>query len=174
MKEEIKTVSVLLTKYTDPFSKLFSIFTRSEYTHASIGIGDNGCEFFSFVLKDGFHIERPIRNKKAKRDWILCALYQLDVSYTVYNNIKLYLQEFLNNAEHYQYSFFGVPLCLMRIPHHFKYHYFCSQFVAQLIIATKAAQLKKRPSIYLPDDFQREPELKLCFKGTLGELAALM
>jgi hypothetical protein len=174
MKERTRTLSVLLTQNTDTISKLFNVITAGVYTHASIGIEEWENEFFSFVTKGGFRIERPIVNRKAKREHILCALYRLDVPYEVYEDIKHRLQAFSDQKNQYHFSFWGAFLCLMRIPHRFNNRYFCSQFVSELITSTGAAHLSKQPSLYLPDDFKFEPQFRLCFQGTLAGLAEFL
>jgi len=65
-------------------------------------------------------------------------------------------------------------LCMLRIPYYRENNYFCSQFVSELLTVTGAVQLQKQPSLYLPDDFRMEPQLKLFFQVTLRELAEVI
>ena len=164
-----KTIYVLLTAYADFLSLLVRLVTFGRYSHASIGIDEQCGVFFSFVIKNGFHTEHPLnsrRNKKRK-----CALYMLEITEEAYSSIKDKLNMFNTKTGEYHYNYLGILLCIIRIPHNNKSNYFCSQFVSELLISSGAIILKKKPCLYLPDDFRREPELKLCFQGTLGELA---
>ena len=169
--EKTKSIFVLLTAQSDPFSRLIRLFTWGRYTHASIGIDEHLNHFFSFVTKSGFYLERPTKSKKAKKMARQCALYRLDVTEEIYEKIKDMIERFQLHEKQYRYSYIGVLLCILRIPHRSKNSYFCSQFVSELLISSGAAQLKKKPSVYLPDDFIREPMLRFLFKGSLGELA---
>lgn len=162
-----KTISVLLTRYTDPFSKIMRVITRCRYTHASIGIGDAYTEFFSFNTKRGFCIENLIR-KKRDAD---CMLYQLRVDEESYLFIQNRIQDFINCKQPYTYSYLGLLLCLLHIPHRSTSSYFCSQFVSELLQLSGAMKLKRPPSLYLPKHFFEEPGLQFCYQGTLKELA---
>jgi len=169
--EKTKSVFILLTAQLDTMSKLFRLFTRAKYTHASIGIDDHFNHFFSFVTKDGFYLERPTKSRKVKKMARQCALYRLDVTEEIYGTIKETIEKFQLHVKQYRYSYLGVLLCLLRIPHRKKNCYFCSQFVSEVLTLSGAAQLKKESALYLPDDFRKEPMLRILFQGSLGELA---
>ena len=175
-----KSVFILLTEQYDPMSRFVRFITWGKYTHASIGLDDHFNHFFSFVTKNGFYLERPIKSKKAKKMARKCALYRLDVTEEIYEKIKNMIEGFQIRIEQYHYNYFGVLLCLLkipcilRIPHYRKNCYFCSQFVSELLTLSGAAKLRKKPSLYLPDDFIREPMLRILFQGSLGELAGTL
>lgn len=69
-----------------------------------------------------------------------------------------------------QYSNLGVFLSLCRIRHKRQDRYFCSQFVAEILKETRAAYLKKDPSLCMPKDLSRLPSNNLIFQGTLPEM----
>lgn len=60
------------------------------------------------------------------------------------------INRFLGKREQYTYSWWGVVLCLLHIPHKFENQYFCSQFVAEVLSRAGAIELKKEESLYLP------------------------
>jgi len=170
--ERTKSIFVLLTAHSDLGSRLMRLFTLEKYNHASIGIEDEPGHFFSFVTK-GFYLERPLKSKKVKKRARKCELYCLDVTEETYEAVKNRLGEFELCAKQYSYSSLGLMLCIFRIPYQRENRYFCSQFVSELLTLTGAARLKKQPPLYLPDDFRKEPGLKLFYQGTLGELSEL-
>ena len=163
-----KYISVLLTKYSDVTSNMLQILTKGKYTHASLGITED--EFFSFATK-GFHVERPAKILSRMREDIPCALYRLRVSDDVYEELSWKLHQLSGCGRFYKYSRLGLFLCLLHIPHFMTRHYFCSRFVAEILQDCEALKLRKSPSLYLPDDFAKERQLKLCFEGTLKELS---
>ena len=169
---ETKTIFVLLTERKDRFSRLCRSATRSQYTHASIGLEDQKRRFYGFLTKGGFRAESPKISAKLGDGDAQCALYKLEVDEASYEEIKAHINTFRENASLYKYSYLGALLCFLRIPHKFKRKYFCSQFIAELLISGKAVKLKKRPSVFRPDDFMREPQFQLCFQGDLMSLAA--
>jgi hypothetical protein len=54
----MKTVTILLTKYTDIFGRFLSWYSHDGYSHASISIDEEEEIFYSFSYK-GFVIEKP-------------------------------------------------------------------------------------------------------------------
>ena len=164
---EYKPIYILLTKYNDWFSKTVGLFAGCEYMHASIGLED-GATFFSFNTKRGFCIEMPF--SKARN--IPCILYRLDVPGHIYEDIALRIQPFINDKEQYKFNYLEIVLCILhmpswRIPRQRKTRYFCSQFVSELLHLSGAATLKKNPSRFLPKDFSKDPQFRLCYQGAL-------
>jgi len=168
-----KTISVLLTEYSDRTSRILQIATRKKYTHVSISIEDYGNRYFSFTEKHGFDVELPelaTKFSKFSEEAVSYALYQMEVPEDVYEKIKVLLEEFIGNAKQYRYSMIGAALCFFKIPHRFKNRYFCSQFVAELLSLSGATELRKKPSLYLPADFTAEPYLSFRGQGSIHEL----
>ena len=163
---EQKTISILLTKQFDLFSRVANFFVGGYYTHASIGLSGDEKTFFSFNTKRGFCIEKPIKKKRKNP----CVLYQIQVPEQSYDDIVTRIEDFRNHANKYKYSFIGVLLCLLHIPFQIENRYFCSQFVSELLTLSGAAKLKKKPTLYLPKHFSDEPQFMLSYKGTLSGL----
>jgi inositol transport system substrate-binding protein len=172
-RNETKTVSILLTVYSDPVSRIIQRITASQYSHAAIGMENN--RFFTFGFKKGtkigFRTEKPWLFAKIKQKTEACVLYKLEVTEETYGKIEKRLQDFNTNRGEYTYSFLGALLCFLKIPHNFKKQYFCSRFVAELLSESGALELKKSPSLYQPADFTKESQLALWFQGELAELA---
>ena len=129
----MKYLSVLLTKYPDRFARLLARLSGRGYTHASIGLEDEG-RFYSFSFR-GFTEETPDGANRLVADRLAAmAARRTD----------------------YRYSYLGVALCLLHLPFRQRNRYFCSQFVAELLSASGAVPLRKRPSLYLPNHFPAE------------------
>jgi len=168
MENNTKTIYILLTEHKDYIAQFYRIITGSKYTHAAIGI--EGERFFSFGIRKGFQVERPWLFSQIRKDSETCALYKLDISEESYNEIKKRIDKFWENKNEYRFSFIGLLLCMLKIPHRFKKQYFCSRFVAELLSESGALKLKKSPSLYHPNDFMKEAQLFLCFQGNLTGL----
>lgn len=144
----MRTVTILLTRYSDWFSKFISLISRESYSHASISIDGEEEIFYSFNYK-GFVIEKP--KKRMPRTRLKgSACIRMQVSEEVYAAIEQEIRHFLDKKEIYAYSQIGVILCLFHIPYKFKNQYFCSQFVAEILSRTGAVELKKKETLYLP------------------------
>lgn len=146
--KSMKKVTILLTRYSDLFGKFICGISRGGFSHASISIDSEEEIFYSFNYR-GFVIEKPKkRAPKTRRSGSICI--RMQVPENIYNMIQKKINEFLDAKEQYTYSRLGVVLCLLGIPHKFKNHYFCSQFVAEILSQAGAVKLKKKESLYLP------------------------
>lgn len=74
----------------------------------------------------------------------------MQVPEETYMLIEEEISQFLARKEQYIYSWWGVIFFLLHIPHKFKDRYFCSQFVAEVLLQAGAVELKKKESLYLP------------------------
>lgn len=142
----MKTVTILLTKYSDWLGRFVCLISKNPYSHASIST--DGSVFYSFNKK-GFAIECP-KKWVPKKQLPGHVCIHMQVPEETYASIGAEINQFLNRRNQYAYSWWGVVLCLLHIPHKFQDRYFCSQFVAEVLLRSGAAKLKKKESLYLP------------------------
>lgn len=157
---------LLLTRFPGAGSRAVGLLTWSYYTHASIGLEEDPNTFYSFVCK-GFIVEKINRYLKPDRPPFPCTLYELEVSEETYQEVKRLLQHFVEQKDELHYSRLGVALSILRIPYRRKGCYFCSQFVAEVLWRSRAAQLKKSSALYLPRDLHQIHGIKIRFCGNL-------
>ena len=131
----MKQICILLTKYSDWISSLVYYIGGQGYTHSSIALGGQPTQFYSFNYR-GFAVETTEKHRR-----------------------------FLENRENYRYTRLGVLCCVLRLPLYWKNHYFCSQFVAELLSESKALRLSRKPCFYLPNHFIRLLETQPCLAG---------
>lgn len=155
------TIVVLFTCYKDMASDFIYYISGKGYTHASIALEENPEYYYSFNSK-GFRKEYPQRYKKRMRD--KSASFYLEISEESYQKIRKRLMEMEAQTERYRYTRIGVLFCLLRIAWHRKDHYFCSEFVSELLRMAEGIQLRKKSSLYLPQHLARELEGMPCVK----------
>lgn len=153
MKPTMRKVTIILTKYSDFTSSLLYLVSGFGYTHASIGLEEG--EFYSFNFK-GFCTESLGKFRRHGVKKSLC--YELQVPESVYETLRESIQDFRRRKEEFSYTAIGVIFCFLRIPFKWKDHYFCSQFVAEMLEVSGALVLIKAPSLYLPNHFCCELE----------------
>ena len=147
-KETMKTVTILLTKYSDWFGKFICAISKNSYSHASISIDGAEEIFYSFNYK-GFVIEKPKKYAFRKRmPGSVCI--RMQVPEETYMLISEEIKQFIMKKDQFIYSRWGVLLCLLHVPHKFQNRYFCSQFVAEVLSQAGAVELKKKECLYLP------------------------
>lgn len=149
---DVKMITVLLTRYYSIFADFIYLISGRGYTHASLALDQENEYYYSFNIK-GFRKEYPKKHRARGRESIS---YKLEVSIEDYERIKNRLEVMEQNKEKFHYSRLGVFFCLCHIPFRWKNHYFCSQFVAETIAMSKAVKLKKKASLYLPNDLAYE------------------
>ena len=173
----MKTIYILLTKSSTFLSKVVGFITSDKYTHVSISFEESLQPMYSSSRKNGETMfpagpctENFYRGYLKKHPQIPCALYELKVSDEVYYAAKAEVEQIINNADDYSFNIIGLFLCRMNIAYHRKGHYFCSQFVGEVLHKSKAIALPKDTSLMLPSDYMTIPELVCRFTGRLSEL----
>ncbi|MBQ8556092.1 MAG: hypothetical protein IJ438_09515 [Clostridia bacterium] len=149
----MRTISVVLTKYTDWFSKLFWFINGGGYTHASLALDYQAETMYSFNFK-GFCRETMARHRR--RGVRESVSYTLAIPDAAYDSLVWRIRKFERRRRQYRYTKLGVLMCLLRIPFVQRNRYFCSQFVAEALSSSGALRLRKHPALYLPNHFMQE------------------
>lgn len=173
----MKTIYILLTKSDTCVSKLINLLTHDRYTHASISFEEDLQPLYSFSRKfvysplpAGLRSEPLTRGFYKKYDYIPCALYELRVSDEVYRLAKWEVERMMVQAPKYRFSVMGLLLCKLNIPFHRENCYFCSEFVSEVLMRSKAISLPKHSSLMRPNDYTQIPDLSCRFEGRLNAL----
>ena len=155
----MRKVTVLLTKYSDWVSTFVHYLAGQEYTHSSLALEEDPDTYYSFNYR-GFAVETL--EKHRRRGVTKSRCIQLSVPDEAYARIRRRIRQMQAERESYHYTRLGVLCCLLRLPFRWKRHYFCSQFVAELL-ADCGLPLGKAPCFYLPNRFALElPSLPAC------------
>ena len=176
-QQEYRSVYILLTRSDTYFSRLIHLLTDEDYTHVSICLDADLQHFYSFGRKSdlfmfpaGF-VQEDLQCGVFRRfHQMPCALYELQVPLTVYQQIKQRILLMQYTADIYHYNCLGVVLCKLEFAYQRQYHYFCSQFVADLLQRSGALEFSKAASLVQPGDFLYLPQLQLRYQGQLNQL----
>ena len=152
----MKSIYLLLTRSDTYVSKTIGLATSDKYTHISISFDEKLEPLYS-----GFY---------EKCNHIPCALYELKVDDETYEKAKNHVDDMMENADCYRYNVLGLLLCRMNIAYDRKSHYFCSEFVSEVLEMSNALELPKHPSLMRPADYTKIEELNCLFDGKLHEL----
>lgn len=173
----MKKIYILLTRSNTWISKLINLTTGDTYTHASISFESSLQPLYSFS-RECIHLPLPagLRHEPLdygffkKYDTIPCALYELEVSDDVYDAAKEEVEQMMAKRASYRFSVLGLILCRLNIPFHRKRHFFCSQFVSEVLARSRALHLPKDTALMRPNDYTTIPELLCMFRGRLNDL----
>lgn len=149
----MKKITILLTKYSDLISSFVYHVAGHGYTHASLGLDDEPGVYYSFNYK-GFCIETLEKHRRRGVEKSLGC--EVEISDEAYQKLKDNIAQFKAHRAEMSYTRLGVLFCLLRLPIRWKHHYFCSQFVAELLQLSGAVPLKKRAELYLPNQLYFE------------------
>lgn len=166
-----RKIYILLTRSGTWFSRLIHFATHDDYTHASIGLDGPSGPFYSFARKyrylalpAGLVEERIAVYRRS----IPCCLYELTVSEESYLRLRRELDAMYARRETYHYSVLGAFACFFELPFQRQDHYFCSQFVAELLESCGAVELSKPPALVRPADLGGLEDLRPVHQGLLG------
>ncbi|MBP3272555.1 MAG: hypothetical protein J6M17_10085 [Ruminococcus sp.] len=172
-----KELYIFLVRTDSFFSRVIALFTKTDYTHASIGFDPCCNSLYSFAriytplpIPAGFVKESTKTGLLSLSPNAPCAVYRLYVTEQTYEDISKELQRMYLNKEKYGYNYLGPICCFFGIPFKRKHHYFCSQFVAELLERHRAVTLSKPASLYHPRDIGKLDGLKLIYEGRLSDL----
>ncbi len=168
-------IYVMLTRTNTVYSRLIHAMTGDPYTHVSLGLGGGAEELYSFSRKRA-HLPLPspiVREDVpgsylARHPYTRCALYRVSVPPEVRERVRSMVVGMYANRERYHYSLIGAALCKLDIAHERAEHYFCSQFVAEVLGKCGAVSLPKSASLMRPADFASLPELEEIYTGPVS------
>lgn len=149
----MRTIAIVLTRYTDPLSRLVYLINGGGFTHVSLALDERMDTMYSFNFK-GFAVESAARFRRHGVKEI--KSYQLRISDRAWERLSQLVAGFEQASGSYRYSLFGVFCCFFRIPYRTPGRYFCSQFVAEALLSAKAVLLRRSPALYLPNQLMCE------------------
>ena len=177
-KEKImKTIYILLTRSGTLLSNLVYAVTGANYTHASLAFDEDLSCLYSSTRKNGYTMfpagpSREYLNRGVfrLRENVPCALYALDVSDEAYTRARRRAEHMMAHGSLYRFNVIGLALCALHIRWNRRRHYFCSQFVSEVLEKSGAMELPKHSTLMHPNDYTRLEELRCVYKGTLAGL----
>lgn len=178
--QDSHTIYILFSRSTTIPSRVIHAFAGGEYTHVSLGLeGPNG-PFYTFARKypqwplpGGLIQEVPGRGFFGLHPDTRCCLFTLRVGERVYRLLLEKLEGMYRQRERYHYNLLGTVTAYFHLPLRRQWHYFCSEFVAEVLTESGALPLGKDASLARPMDLYAlmAPE-ELVMKGVVGDLEA--
>ena len=173
----MKTLYIFLTRSGTLLSNLVYHITGAKYTHVSLAFDEDLNTLYSSTRKNGYTMfpagpSREYLNRGIflQRENIPCALYALEVSDEAYARARRRAEHMMNHGHLYQFNTLGLLLCWLRIRWQRRRHYFCSQFVSEVLQKSGSLDLPKHSTLMHPNDYTRLEELRCVYRGTLAGL----
>ena len=173
----MKTIYILLTRSGTLLSNLVYRFTGADYTHVSLAFDEDLSCLYSSTRKNGYTMfpagpSREYLNRGVfrLRENVPCALYALEVEDETYARARRRAEHMMAHGRLYRFNVLGLMLCALHIRWRRRRHYFCSQFVSDVLEKSGAMELPKDSTLMHPNDYTKLTQLKCVYKGALRGL----
>lgn len=171
-----KQIYILLSHSGSILSKLINIYTKTNYTHVSLGLDRDLYELYSFgrlkpynPVVGGFIREDILNGTYTRFPNTRCAIYLLTVTEEQYERLNEEIRKFTLEQEKYKYNLLGLIGVILNRPIQREYSYFCSQFVSEVLTNSGIDIIQKTPGLTSPLDFIECEELEIIYEGQLNE-----
>lgn len=178
MAEDKRILYILFSRSTSVPSRLIHLFARGDYTHVSLGMESPNGPFHTFARKHarlplpgGLVQEVPGRGFFGLHPGTRCCVYALPVDEAVYRSLEAKLEGMYRRQAHYHYNVLGAITAYFNLPLRRQWHYFCSQFVAEVLADSGAVVLGQDPDLTRPMDiYALMGPAELVMQGVIGDL----
>ena len=173
----MKTIYILLTRSGTLLSKLVYAVTGASYTHASMAFDEELNCLYSSTRKNGYTMFPAGPSKEYLNRGVFrlrgdapCALYALEVTDEAYVRARRRAEHMMARGELYRFNTLGLILCALHIRWQRRRHYFCSQFVSEVLEKSGAMELPK-DSTLAPQRLRPAAPAEVPVQGTLSRPA---
>jgi len=156
-------------------SRLITIISKVKYAHSSISFDKSFTTMYSFgrlhpnnPFLGGFVEENLHEGVYKKFIASECLIYKVKVSEIEFNSMKKEVNRFLEEKYKYKYNFIGLFAILANIPIKRKTHYFCSEFVSEILINCNLYESNKTPSLIKTNDLLEIRNKEIIYEGYIN------
>lgn len=150
--------------------------TKDEYTHSSISFQDSLQPLYSFGRKYS-HLSLPAGLKKESftegfykaYPHTKMAVYILLVSEIGYDKMIAYVKGLLEDEKKWKYSVIGLAKAKRGIKTNRDHRQFCSQFVANCLLASGEIEIPTDPSLMRPMELIEIKGVTCIYKGEIKD-----
>ena len=170
----MKTVYILLTSADTLFGRAIRGLGGAQFSHVSLALDRDLDQLYSFsrrfsfaMLPAGFQREDLRRGVYGRNPQTPCALYALPVTDAVFGRIEDRLGDMYARRWQYHYNLLGILGHVLGRPIRRRRHFFCSEFVAEILRDSGAAAPALDSAMTRPDDFLALPGAQCVYAGPL-------
>ena len=175
-----KTVYVVLSNTGALTAKILHRFTKAEYNHSSISVKEDLSVMYSFGRRwkywalCGGYVKESIRWGLLSRfPETKIVVMPFAVTQEQYTAISKHLEEMHVLRKKYNYDWIGLFLAPFRKKIKRSHHYYCSEFVKEMLVNFGLAKEEDFPYITTPNDFLRLYGDKKIYEGKLCDFASI-
>ena len=176
-----KEIYLIFTKTGTWLSRIIGRFSDYKYVHSSLSLDDSFSKMYSFgrtnpdnPFSGGFVEEDLKAGVYAKFALSECMIYRVHITEEQYDYLKEEIERFQADREKYRYNLIGLIGVKVGIPVGRRYHYFCSQFVSEVLINSNIYDIGKDPGITGVDDLYLIGNKEIIYEGYAANYSSFL
>lgn len=167
---EKMTIYIVFMDTGTYLSKIIRIFTKKRLNHVSLAFDLELFELYSFGRKKPYNpFYGGFVREDVRGDFLRhadCAIYALEITASEYKQLVEGMIQISEKESEYRYNFLGLLGILLKLKIERKQTFFCSQFVATLLMNHVSTVHFSKPLYFItPTDILKELDLKLIYEG---------
>lgn len=172
-------IYIVLTQTGTTLSKVLEHITKDEYNHASISLDEELNHMYSFGRRHaynpfwaGFIKEHPSQGTFKRFKNASAKIISVDINEDDYFIVKTYLENMYKNKYNYKYNFKGLIFAAKDKVYIKENHYYCSEFVREILRKANAVDSYEFDGIVKPVDFLNIKNHEEVYVGNLHKYNA--
>jgi len=172
----MKNVYIMLSFTGTAPSKIIKLYSKEKYSHVSIALDAELRELYSFARKKvnnpfiGGFVKEDIDDGIYKKfNNTRCCIYSIQVTDEQYEAIKSIIQEFEIKKDKLHYNMIGLLGVMFNVPIERRNHYFCSQFVSEVLLRSGVLDFQIPSALVQPTHFRNLENKNEIFTGLLRD-----
>lgn len=173
-------VFIVFSKTGTWLSQLLSKISNFKYMHSSISLSEDLSVMYSFGRINpnnpflGGFVKESIYNgvyQFSKKNEM--KVYKMTITKEQGKILEEEIAQFELQAKYYRYNFLGLMFIPFKIKYVRKHHYFCSQFISELLMKIAILDQTITPEWTSPSDLIQYLDLEFVYEGYIHEYHSL-
>lgn len=171
-----KQIYIVVSQTGTILSRFLKLVTSAEYNHVSISLVPDLQTMYSFGRRHpynpfwgGFVVESPHAGTFKRFSETKVIVLSIAVSEEQYEAIRSKLNLMLSHRKTYHYNYLGLGLAAFHIYYRKAKHYYCSEFVKELLARFNVQGSEQLAPIVQPIHFLTLPYAQTIYCGKLRE-----
>lgn len=173
---DYRYVYLIFTKTNTWLSTLICAFSEIKYPHSSISFDDSFTKMYSFGRKNpanpfsgGFAEENLRKGVYNKSSGCECLIYRVAVTEEQYSSLQNQVDIFVVGKDSLRYNFLGLFGVLFNRTIKRDKHYFCSQFVSEILMGSNVFDFGKTPELITSNDLILIKDKDIVWEGFVND-----
>lgn len=175
---EPRKIYIVISQTGTILSRILKLVTGAEYNHASISLSPDLSVMYSFGRRNpynpfwgGFVTESPNNGTFRRFSGTRVVVLSINVREDQYVALRNKINAMLARRESYHYNYLGLGLAAFNIHYHRSRHYYCSEFVRELLLSSDITGCRALAPVVQPIHFLSMPDVHKVFQGRLRDYA---